>query len=85
MGGRDTLAVMSTGEGKSAIYEIAGELIDGPVLVVSPLAALHRDQVESLVEREAATEAAQLSSTVARGEREESLEDLREASLNPCS
>jgi superfamily II DNA helicase RecQ len=32
VGGRDTLAVVSTGQGKSAIYQIAGELIDGPTV-----------------------------------------------------
>ena len=41
--GLDTLAVMSTGYGKSAIYQIAGLLIDGPSVVVSPLIALQRD------------------------------------------
>lgn len=46
--GRDTLAVLPTGAGKSAIYAIAGHLLDGPTIVVSPLIALQRDQVESL-------------------------------------
>ena len=46
--GRDTLAVMRTGSGKSAIYQVAGQLLDGPTLVVSPLVALQRDQVVSL-------------------------------------
>ena len=40
--GRDTLAVMSTGSGKSAIYQIAGLLLDGPTVVVSPLIALQQ-------------------------------------------
>ena len=48
LGGRDALAVMATGHGKSAIYQIAGLLLDGPTLVVSPLIALQRDQVEHL-------------------------------------
>ncbi len=48
LAGRDTLAVMATGHGKSAIYQIAGLLIDGPTVVVSPLIALQRDQVEDL-------------------------------------
>ena len=48
--GRDTLAVMSTGYGKSAIYQLAGELLDGPTIVVSPLIALQRDQVEAMEE-----------------------------------
>ena len=41
--GRDTLAVMSTGSGKSAIYQLAGLMLDGPTIVVSPLIALQRD------------------------------------------
>ncbi|HEV2773189.1 MAG TPA: DEAD/DEAH box helicase [Thermoleophilaceae bacterium] len=51
--GHDTLAVMSTGRGKSAIYQVAGELIDGPTVVVSPLLALQRDQVEALADHQA--------------------------------
>ncbi len=37
--GRDTLVVMPTGAGKSAIYQIAGALIPGATVVVSPLIA----------------------------------------------
>ena len=50
LAGRDTLAVLSTGSGKSAIYQLAGLLTDGATLVVSPLIALQRDQVDSLRE-----------------------------------
>ena len=45
--GRDVLAIMPTGSGKSAIYQVAGALIDGPTLVVSPLVALQHDQVSA--------------------------------------
>ena len=38
--GNDTLAVMPTGAGKSAIYQIAGRMLDGATVVVSPLIAL---------------------------------------------
>jgi len=38
--GRDTLAVMPTGFGKSAIYQVAGAVLDGLTVVVSPLIAL---------------------------------------------
>jgi ATP-dependent DNA helicase RecQ len=44
---------MSTGSGKTAIYELAGLLLDGPTIVVSPLIALQRDQVEAIGEGEA--------------------------------
>src|SRR3712207_1497899 len=50
VGGRDTLCVMSTGSGKSAIYQLAGFLIDGPTVVVSPLIALQQDQMEAVEE-----------------------------------
>ena len=64
LGGRDTLAVMSTGYGKSAIYQLAGELLGKPTIVVSPLIALQRDQVEAIEEHISPGEAAELNSTV---------------------
>lgn len=77
---RDTLVVMSTGSGKSAIYQIAGLLTPGATVVVSPLIALQRDQVEALAER-AAGGAAQLNSSIRRAEREEALAELAEDAL----
>src|SRR5256885_13107930 len=47
-GGRHVLAVLPTGGGKSAIYELAGLLRAGPVVVVSPLIALPGDQLAHL-------------------------------------
>jgi ATP-dependent DNA helicase RecQ len=72
--GRDVLAVMATGHGKSAIYQLAGLLLEGPTLVVSPLIALQRDQVEHL-EDDRLGGAAAVSSAVREAEREEALED----------
>jgi len=47
-GGRDVLAVLPTGGGKSAIYELAGMLRAGPTIVISPLIALQDDQLGHL-------------------------------------
>jgi ATP-dependent DNA helicase RecQ len=46
--GRDALAVLPTGAGKSAIYELGGLLLAGPTVVVSPLIALQDDQLAHL-------------------------------------
>src|SRR5918998_882080 len=73
VGGRDTLCVMSTGSGKSAIYQLAGFVLDGPTVVVSPLIALQQDQMEAVEE-----EAAVLNSTLSEKQRDEVLEDAQE-------
>ena len=48
--GRDVLVVVPTGGGKSAIYQLAGALIAGTTIVVSPLIALQQDQVAHIEE-----------------------------------
>src|SRR5215212_437755 len=80
VGGRDVLAVMSTGYGKSAIYQIAALLIPGATVVVSPLLALQRDQIEDL-DAQSAGGAAGVSSLVSEGERREALEELADDEL----
>jgi ATP-dependent DNA helicase RecQ len=62
LSGRDTLAVMPTGSGKSAIYQVAGALIEGTTVVVSPLVALQHDQARSIAELDAG-EAVQVNSS----------------------
>ena len=49
--GRDTLAILPTGMGKSLCYQLPGELRDGLVLIVSPLVSLMEDQVASIRKR----------------------------------
>jgi ATP-dependent DNA helicase RecQ len=53
--GRDTLAVMPTGSGKSLTYQLAAMLRPKPTLVLSPLIALMKDQVDKLPPSLAAT------------------------------
>ncbi len=47
------VAVLPTGAGKSAIYQVVGLRVDGPVLVVSALVALQRDQRDGLADTDA--------------------------------
>jgi ATP-dependent DNA helicase RecQ len=77
---RDTLVVMSTGSGKSAVYQIAGLLIEGATVVVSPLIALQRDQVEDL-DAPSSGGAAQLNSSLPAAERDRALAELAEDAL----
>jgi ATP-dependent DNA helicase RecQ len=79
--GRDTLAVLPTGAGKSAIYQLSGELIDGPTVVVSPLIALQADQVRSIDEADDLSAAAALNSTLTTTERTALLDRLRAGEL----
>ncbi len=60
--GRSALAVFPTGGGKSLCYQLPALLLDGLTLVVSPLIALMKDQVDRLVSRGIA--AARLDSTL---------------------
>ena len=63
--GQNSLGIMPTGAGKSLAFQAAGALMDGTVLVVSPLLSLMRDQVEKL---RATLRTERLDSTLERSE-----------------
>jgi ATP-dependent DNA helicase RecQ len=72
LSGRDTLAVMPTGGGKSLTYQLPSLLLPGLTVVVSPLIALIRDQFEKL--RAQGIETLRLDSSLTPSQREEALE-----------
>ncbi len=74
LGGAHTLVVMPTGAGKSLIYQLAAMLLPGAALVVSPLIALMKDQVDSLARR--GIPATYINSAVAIPEQRRRLADL---------
>src|SRR5256886_5436062 len=75
--GRDVLAVLPTGGGKSAIYELAGLMCDGPTVVVSPLIALQDDQLAHL--RKAGLPAIVLNSQQSAAARAAALDGFRDS------
>lgn len=77
--GRDCLAVMPTGSGKSAIYQIAACMLKGVTLVVSPLIALQKDQVDSINEQ-TDQEALVINSVQRASENREAFEKLEQGS-----
>ena len=69
--GRDVLALLPTGAGKSLVFQIASQILPGLTIVVSPLLALMRDQEESLEER--GVEVAVINSTLSESAAEAEL------------
>jgi ATP-dependent DNA helicase RecQ len=77
---QDTLVVMPTGSGKSAIYQLAAVEMKGATVVVSPLIALQKDQVDA-IESQSLGGAAQVNSTIREGDRQDAFEQLKAGEL----
>ena len=75
LGGRDCIGIMPTGAGKSITFQIPARLLGGTALVVSPLIALMKDQVDAM--REVGIRATYLNSSLEPEERRERVEALR--------
>jgi ATP-dependent DNA helicase RecQ len=73
--GRDCIGVMPTGAGKSLTYQLPARLLDGTVLVVSPLISLMKDQVDAL--HQLGFKAAEINSTLEWEERQARLATLK--------
>ncbi|MES2316693.1 MAG: ATP-dependent DNA helicase RecQ [Pseudomonadota bacterium] len=73
--GRDTLAIMPTGAGKSLCYQIPARLLDGTTVVVSPLISLMKDQLEKL--EALGIRATQVNSSLSREEETQAIEGIR--------
>ena len=78
--GGDAIVLMPTGGGKSVCYQIPALCRDGVAVVVSPLIALMRDQVEAL--RQLGVRAAALNSALGDEERRQVRSDLRAGRLD---
>ena len=79
LAGRDTLAIMPTGSGKSLTYQLPSLWLSGPTLVVSPLLALIEDQVGKM--KAASVPVARIDSTRTAKERAADLEAVREGKI----
>ncbi|MEZ4431589.1 MAG: RecQ family ATP-dependent DNA helicase [bacterium] len=79
LAGRPTIAVMPTGAGKSLCYQLPALLLEGVTVVVSPLIALMKDQVDALAARGIA--AAYVNSSQGQDEQHDVLDRLAQGAL----
>ena len=75
LAGRDCVGTMPTGAGKSLTYQLAARILKGTTLVVSPLIALMKDQVDGLAE--IGMRATFLNSSLDPAERADRIERMR--------
>ncbi len=79
LSGRDVVGIMPTGAGKSLTYQLPARLLGGVTLVVSPLIALMKDQVDALTE--AGLRASFLNSSLNAEARRERIRALKNGEL----
>ena len=80
LNGRDVVVVMPTGGGKSLCYQLPAILLDGVTIVVSPLIALMKDQVDALLARGVA--ATLINSTISNAEQRERIHKMRDGAFD---
>ena len=74
--GQSTLAILATGAGKSLCYQLPALLMDGTTVVVSPLIALMKDQLDMLAER-GVKEIVALNSTLSEDQEHRAMERIK--------
>ncbi|MDX5319769.1 MAG: RecQ family ATP-dependent DNA helicase, partial [Bacteroidota bacterium] len=77
--GQDALAIMPTGAGKSLCYQVPALALDGLCVVISPLIALMKDQVDAL--REQGVNARTFHSNLGETEKQKTLDELGNGTL----
>jgi ATP-dependent DNA helicase RecQ len=78
--GKNTLAIMPTGAGKSLCYQLPALHIPGTTVIISPLISLMKDQVDKL--EDAGLEASQLNSALTTTEHQQNLEQVKTESTD---
>ncbi len=77
---QDTLAILATGAGKSLTYQLPALLLEGTTVVVSPLIALMKDQLDMLRER-GITDVVALNSTLSEEQELRARERIRSGTI----
>ncbi len=75
LAGKDCIALMPTGAGKSLTYQLPARLLDGTVLVISPLISLMKDQVDAVASM--GFSVAEINSTLTFDERRLRMDNFR--------
>ena len=80
VGGRDTVAIMPTGAGKSLCYQLPALHLPGTTIVVSPLIALMKDQADKLAELK--VEARAVNSTMSAADVQRTIEEIKAGAID---